>query len=168
MLAMQTGVICCIYVRLLSAILIAAGALADEPAIAIQPSPVGRWKTVDDTTGKAKSLVQIWEANGRVYGKIEQLLEPDPKYPNPRCVRCIGDLKDKPVIGMRILWDLRKNGDTWSGGMVLDPENGKVYHCSLEIKDDGNRLRVRAFLGFSWLGRTQDWLRAPSAVDFSK
>jgi len=149
-----------IYGWLFPVMIVSAGALAGEQAITMQPSPVGRWITVDDATGKAKSVVQIWEEDGRLYGKIEQLLQPDPKYPNPQCVRCVGELKDKPVIGMRILWDLRKNGDMWSGGMVLDPENGKSYHCSLELKDDGNRLRIRAFVGFSWLGRTQYWLRA--------
>src|SRR5215510_6555907 len=100
-----------------SILIIAVVAWAGGPASGVQSlqtSPVGRWKTVNESTGKPESVVNIWEEGGRLYGKIEQLLEPDPKYPNPRCVQCTGELRDKPVIGMRILWDLKRNGDEWS------------------------------------------------------
>jgi len=63
------------------------------------------------------------------------------------------------LIGLRILWDLRKDGDEWSGGRILDPDNGKVYKCSIAVEHDGKKLRVRGFIGFSLLGRTQFWLR---------
>jgi uncharacterized protein (DUF2147 family) len=124
-----------------------------------QSSPVGRWKTVDDTSGKATSVVSIWEENGRLFGKVEELLDPDPEDAHPRCVSCAGDLKDMPVIGMRILWDLQKDGDEWSGGKVLDPNNGKEYECHLAVEDGGQKLKVRGFIGVSLLGRTQYWLR---------
>lgn len=122
-------------------------------------SPVGRWKTVDDATGKVQSVVVIWEENGKVYGKIETLVDPDPKDPNPRCVHCQGEMRDKPVMGLRILWDLKKDGDQWSGGKVLDPDTGKVYKCNIAVEDDGRKLKVRGFIGFSLLGRTQVWVR---------
>src|SRR5208283_291355 len=85
-----------------------------------QNSPVGQWKTIDDATGKVESLVLIQEENGKLYGRIEKLLAPDPQDPDPRCVHCTGEAKDKPLIGLRILWDLRKDGNQWSGGKVLD------------------------------------------------
>jgi len=122
-------------------------------------SPVGHWKTVDDTTGQVTSLVVIWEDNGKLYGKIEQLIHPDPHDRNPRCLRCDGDARDKPLVGLRILWDLRRDGDHWSGGRVLDPDNGKEYRCSLALESGGRKLKVRGYLGFSLLGRTQYWLR---------
>lgn len=122
-------------------------------------APVGRWKTVDDATNKVKSVVVIWEESGTLIGRIERLIEPDPQYPDPRCVRCEGDLKGRPVIGLRILWDLRKDGEQWSGGKVLDPNNGKTYRCFIAVEDGGKKLRVRGFIGFSLLGRTQYWLR---------
>jgi uncharacterized protein (DUF2147 family) len=125
----------------------------------LQTSPVGQWKTVSDVTGKLESVVSIWEEGGRLYGRIEQLLDPDPKYPNPLCVRCTGELKDKPVIGMRILWGFKKDGNQWSGGKVLDPNNGKSYQCNISVEDGGRKLKVRGFIGFSVLGRTQYWLR---------
>ena len=135
--------------------------LAAEAAAQVSsgPSPAGRWKTVDDATGEVKSLVLIWEENGSLYGKIEKLINPDPHDPDPRCNRCEGELKDKPLVGLRILWDFKKDGDRWSGGKVLDPDNGKIYKCYLAMENGGKKLKVRGFIGVSVLGRTQYWLR---------
>jgi len=120
-------------------------------------TPVGRWKTVDDVTGKMNSVVDIWEENGKLYGKIERLINPDPNDPDPRCVRCSGDLNDRHLVGLRIVWDLTKDGGRWTGGEIL--ESGKIYRCSITVKDGGKKLRVRGFIGFSLLGRTEYWLR---------
>ena len=122
-------------------------------------SPVGRWKTVDDVTGKPKSVVTIWEEHGKLYGRVQKLVDPDPKNPNPTCEDCTGEKKGKPVVGLKILWDLQKDGDGWSGGTILDPSNGKTYKCLLSLEDGGTRLKVRGFIGVSVLGRTQYWLR---------
>jgi uncharacterized protein (DUF2147 family) len=122
-------------------------------------SPVGRWKTVDDATGKVKSVVVVWEQDRKLYGKIEKLVDPDAKDPDPRCTRCEGEMKDRPIIGLRILWDFKEDGNQWSGGKILDPDNGKVYRCSVTVEDGGKKLKVRGFIAFSLLGRTQHWLR---------
>jgi len=122
-------------------------------------SPIGRWKTVDDATGKIKSVVTIWEEAGKLYGRIQKLVDPDPKDPNPRCTPCTGEQKGRPVVGLQILWDLQKDGNAWSGGTILDPENGKTYKCLLSLEDGGEKLKVRGFLGVPLLGRTQYWLR---------
>jgi uncharacterized protein (DUF2147 family) len=122
-------------------------------------SPVGRWKTIDDITGKAKSVVLIWEEGGKLFGRVQKLVDPDPKDPNPTCDGCAGAQKGKPVLGMRILWDLQKDGNGWSGGTILDPATGKTYKCLLSVEDGGSKLKVRGFIGVSLLGRTQYWLR---------
>jgi uncharacterized protein (DUF2147 family) len=122
-------------------------------------TPVGHWKTVDDVTGKVNSLVDIREQDGKLYGRIEKLINPDPNDPAPRCIRCQGDLKGKPLVGLQILWGLKKNGDQWTGGEILDPNSGKIYRCSITVKEGGKKLRVRGFTGFSLLGRTEYWLR---------
>jgi uncharacterized protein (DUF2147 family) len=153
----------CFYWCSFSAPILSIGLLAGEPATRSRlPSHVslaGRWQTFNDATGKAQSIVNIQEEDGTVSGTIERLLDPDPRYPIPRCVRCTGELKDKPIIGMRILWDLKRNGDEWSGGKVLDPDNGKSYNCKIILEDDGKRLKIRGYVRFSLLGRTQYWLR---------
>ncbi|MGC4118941.1 MAG: DUF2147 domain-containing protein [Myxococcales bacterium] len=124
-------------------------------------SPVGKWKTVDDSSGKAKSTVEIWEEGGKVYGKITALLDQPANDPDPKCTACEGEDKDKRVIGMTILKGLKKDGDEWSGGKILDPDNGKHYKCYIAVQDGGKKLKVRGYVGFALLGRTQYWLREP-------
>ena len=122
-------------------------------------SPVGRWKTIDDDTGEEKSIIYIWQENGKLFGRIESLfLEPD-EDPNPLCDKCKGDLYNKPVIGMTILNDLKQDGKEWNRGTIMDPDNGKTYKCKIEVIEDGAKLKVRGFIGISLLGRTQYWLR---------
>ena len=122
-------------------------------------SPAGRWKTIDDETGKVKSIVAIREENGRLYGKIEKVLDSDQPGPNPLCLKCEGDLKNKPENGLQIMWDLKKDGNEWSGGQILDPHNGKVYRCYISLEDGGKKLKVRGYIGFALLGRTEYWVR---------
>ena len=122
-------------------------------------TPVGRWKTVDDVTGKANSVVRIWEDDGKLYGRVEKLIDGDPNDPDPRCIRCSGNLKDQRLVGLRILWDLTPDGNRWTGGEILDPDTGRIYKCTITLDNGGRRLKVRGFIGFSLLGRTEYWLR---------
>lgn len=126
-------------------------------AFAEAATPVGLWKTIDDDTGKEKSYVRITEDNGVVSGKIEKLI--DPSKPNPVCEKCTDERKDKPVTGMTIIRNVKKDGDQWDGGDILDPNNGKVYKVRLKPADDGKKLNVRGYIGVPMLGRTQTWIR---------
>jgi uncharacterized protein (DUF2147 family) len=128
------------------------------PAPALN-SPAGRWKTIDDETGKTKSIVVIREEKGKLYGMIEKVLDSDQPGPNPLCIHCEGDLKNKPENGLQIMWELKRDGDQWSGGQILDPHNGKIYRCNISLEDGGKKLKVRGFIGFALLGRTEYWLR---------
>ena len=83
-------------------------------------SPVGTWKTVDDETGRPKSIVRITEQDGELSGKVLQVLE-SPEGPHPLCRRCEGERKDQPVEGMTILWGAKKDGASWRDGQILDP-----------------------------------------------
>jgi uncharacterized protein (DUF2147 family) len=115
----------------------------------------GKWKTVDDETGKAKSIVEIYKkADGKYYGKILQLLI---KPENSNCVSCKDDRKNKPILGLEIIRGLSKDGSDFDGGTITDPKNGKTYKCS--ISRDGEKLNVRGYIGFSLLGRTQTWMK---------
>ncbi len=141
------------------AVAIVACCAASIAAFAAEAAgPVGTWKTVDDNTGKAKAHVEIREKGGVLYGKITKLISPE--VPNPLCDKCSDHQKDKPVLGMQILWGLKKSGNAeWSDGYILDPENGKVYRCKITLSGGGATLEVRGYLGFSLLGRTQKWSR---------
>lgn len=119
-------------------------------------SPVGVWKTVDDATNKAKSHVEIYQKDGKLHGKVVKLLRRDP---STLCEECPGDKKNKPLIGLVILENLKKVKDYWGKGNILDPENGKEYGCSVWFEDGKpDELKVR---GKHWTGlyRTQTWYR---------
>ncbi len=123
-----------------------------------QSSAVGRWQTIDDATGKAKSVVDIYQAkDGRLAGKVVEVLDLK-DGPNPTCGECTGANQGKPIKGMLILWGLRADGaGKWSGGRVLDPENGKDYKAKLELLDGGRKLGMSGCIAF--LCRQQVWVR---------
>ncbi len=122
-------------------------------------SAVGSWKTVDDKTGKEKALIEITENGGELQGRIVELF--NPSKPDPACEKCEGERRNQPIIGMVVLWDMKKDGESWSGGRVLDPESGKVYTAKMSLSENGQVLNVRGFIGVSLLGRTQQWRRQP-------
>jgi uncharacterized protein (DUF2147 family) len=122
-------------------------------------SPAGVWKTIDDETGKPKSLVRITEENGVLSGKVEKLFRPADQDQNPKCTACEGARKDQPIIGMTILSGLKKDGNEYTGGEILDPAKGKTYKSKLTLKDNGSKLDVRGYIGAPMFGRTQTWVR---------
>lgn len=123
-------------------------------------SAAGRWKTIDDKTGKVKSIVEISQAaNGTLSGKVVEILHSD-KGPNPVCNGCEGANKNKPVKGMTILWNLSQDKGTtskWSGGTILDPANGKTYRSKIELQPGGGKLDVSGCIAF--ICRAQTWVR---------
>ena len=126
---------------------------------AAEPTPVGLWKTIDDTTGQPKGLVRISERNGQLEGKIERIFPKPGDDPAPKCDKCDGTRHNQPVLGMTILWNLTKQGGDYQGGEILDPENGRIYQAKMKLIDGDKKLEVRGFIGFSLLGRRQVWLR---------
>ena len=126
-------------------------------AVGISPSAAGVWKTIDDKTHQARGTIRIYEQNGEFFGKI--LSSVDPEEAAARCEKCTGDLRNQPISGLVILRGLKRQGNEYTGGEITDPETGSTYHCQLKLSDDGSKLAVRGYLGFSLLGRTQIWLR---------
>lgn len=122
-------------------------------------SPIGLWRTIDDSTGQAKALIRITENNGELTGKIEKTFSPPGKAPITACTKCTDARKDQPLIGMVILSGLKRDGEEYSGGQILDPENGNIYRSKLKVADDGKQLTVRGYIGVPMLGRSQTWLR---------
>jgi uncharacterized protein (DUF2147 family) len=136
-----------------------AGVLAGPAAHAqTADSPVGLWRTIDDETKQAKALIRIAEQGGTLVGRIERILV---GAADAVCEACTDQRKGQPVQGMTILTGLRKDGDAWTGGEILDPKNGKVYRAKVSLAEDGRRLDVRGFVGIAAFGRTQTWLREP-------
>ena len=123
-----------------------------------QQPPLGQWQTLDDSTGKPKSVVEIYQTkDGRIAGKVVKILDLK-DGPNPLCTECKGANHGKPIKGLVILWGLRENGaGKWSDGRVLDPENGKDYKAKLELLEGGKKLGMTGCIAF--FCREQVWLR---------
>ena len=138
--------------------LLALALFAGAPAFAAEMTPVGTWTTIDDATGKPKSVVQITESGGKLEGKVLEVLQSE-QGPHPVCKECTGERKDQPVEGMVIIWGVEKDGEVWDGGKILDPKNGKTYKVKLTMMEGGNKLDVHGYIGFALLGRSQVWER---------
>jgi uncharacterized protein (DUF2147 family) len=120
-----------------------------------QATPVGLWKTIDDETKKEKSYVRITDDGGELTGKVEKLL--DPAKQDAKCDKCSDERKGQPVLGMTILRGVKRDGDVWEGGEILDPNNGKTYRVRLKPQEGGQQLEVRGYIGPFY--RNQHWIR---------
>ena len=116
----------------------------------------GTWKTIDDESGEAKSYVEIYKRDGKVYGKVTKILNPEKQ--DAICVDCPEWADGKPILGLEIIKGLEKDDEEYNDGEILDPNSGKVYDCYIELIEP-DKLKVRGFIGFSLLGRTQYWYR---------
>ena len=127
-------------------------------AQAIDPA-LGVWKTIDEKTNQPSSLIRLEERNGELIGTVIELIPTPGETPITHCRLCKGERKDKPIVGMVIMNGLKKEKTGhWSGGEILDPEEGDIYKVKIAT-EDGKTLRVRGYIGISLIGRTQVWVR---------
>jgi uncharacterized protein (DUF2147 family) len=126
-----------------------------------QNTPVGLWRTIDDDGKTEKSTVRITTAGGVLTGKVEHIT--DPAKAEETCVKCEDDRKDKPIVGMVIINDVKQDPEEpglWDGGLILDPAKGSTYKVRLKPIEGGKKLEVRGYIGSPMFGRTQTWIRA--------
>jgi uncharacterized protein (DUF2147 family) len=143
-----------IFTSLLFTILPAAALLC----AGLPPSPVGVWRTIDDNTHKPRGLIRLYEQSGVLFGKIEASF--DPAEEKEVCDRCEGERRNKPVIGLIVLRNMKKSGaNEYAGGDILDPDTGQIYKCRITVDGSGRRLVVRGYVGIALLGRSQVWFR---------
>ncbi|MFL6665167.1 MAG: DUF2147 domain-containing protein [Rhizobacter sp.] len=144
--------------RIVKQLAVAAAAVVIHVGAWAQASPAGLWKTIDDDGKTEKSLVRITDSGGVLSGRIERLLDPTAK-PDAVCDKCTDERKDKPVLGLTILRNLKQSadGEWWEGGDVTDPNNGKTYKARVRTIEDGKKLQMRGYVGFFF--RTQTWIR---------
>jgi uncharacterized protein (DUF2147 family) len=118
----------------------------------------GKWKTVDDETGDVKSIVEIFEKDGKAYGKVIELFRKPNEDQDPHCTDCEDDRKGARIMGMEIIRDLERDENEWEDGTICDPKNGKLYDCKIWLdEEDPNKLNVRGYILFIY--RTQNWFR---------
>ncbi|RMH23152.1 MAG: DUF2147 domain-containing protein [Acidobacteria bacterium] len=151
--------------RLAAASLVALLLAPALPAAAAEDDAlIGLWATEPDEFGYAH--VRIRREGDEYRGEIVWLSEPtfpDSEGPEwagkPKVDRLNPDpaLRDRPIIGLPLLWGFRAKGPgQWAGGFIYDPASGKTYKCKITLQDDGT-LKVRGFVGISLLGRTTIW-----------
>jgi uncharacterized protein (DUF2147 family) len=128
-------------------------------SLANDASVEGKWKTIDDKTGKAKSIVHVWAENGELKGQIDSLFRAPDEIQDPLCLECKGDKHNQKIKGMIFLFGMHQKDQEWSGGQILDPKNGKTYRCIVKLLENGKKLSVRGYIGFALIGRTQTWQR---------
>jgi uncharacterized protein (DUF2147 family) len=123
---------------------------------------VGYWKTIDEKTSKPQSLVAIYENAGHYYGRIIATYDENGRMEEKlgsAKVKAPGVIGEPTYVGLDFIWDLEKEGDTYTDGRIMDPEAGKVYDAELWVEN--GKLKVR---GKIWIfGRTQTWLPAGDA-----
>ncbi|WP_223446116.1 DUF2147 domain-containing protein [Polaribacter litorisediminis] len=117
----------------------------------------GKWHSKNDTTGEVDSVIEVYEKEGKAFAKIIEIKNPDRK--TAVCDLCEGKNKNAPILGLNILTGLEKDDNEWSGGEILDPRNGKIYKCYIELVKP-NKLKLRGYIGVALFGKTAYWERA--------
>jgi len=134
---------------------------ADQTATTAN-SPTGYWQTIDDVTGQPKAIVKIDQLPNQSLSAHILKIYPQPgQDQNPRCTECKDERHNQRIIGLQIMEDLKqdkKNRQAWTNGKILDPKNGKIYHCNIQLMEN-NKLQVRGYIGLPLFGRSQTWIR---------
>ena len=118
---------------------------------------LGKWHTINEDTGKPNSLIEIYEEDGEVKGKVLRILKEEDR--DNLCNNCAGSLKDQPIEGLELMTGFQKDGNEYTGGVITDPKSGKQYKAKLWVEEDNpQRLKVRGYIAFFY--KTQTWQRA--------
>lgn len=122
----------------------------------------GLWQAYDDHTGNLEALIRIEKLPDNSYeGRIEKIFPDSENITVLICSNCTGNLHNQPLIGMRILSGMKvKDKLNFEGGEILDPDEGKTYHCQIRLSDDDKQIQVTGYINFNWIGQSEIWRRA--------
>lgn len=129
---------------------------------ASHPKIDGLWEVRYDASNTPSAHIKITtQKNGELVGVMEAAYpRPGVKNPSPYCTKCEGDNKNKPIIGLRVLWGMKPAGyHRWDSGKLLNAETGKVYSGSMTLSEDGNSLDLRGYVLAPIFGETSTWRR---------
>ena len=119
-------------------------------------SVIGKWENRNEE-GQVNSIIKVYEKNEKVYGKVERIMREEDR--DRVCTKCEGDLKNEPIEGMEIMQGLKKDGDEYEGGTIVDPKTGKEYQCKIWLDEDNpDILKIRGYISFFY--KTREWRRA--------
>jgi uncharacterized protein (DUF2147 family) len=131
------------------------------PAPAADQTAAGFWQQADNE-GHVGAWFYFWEVDGLYKGRLVKFFKQPGNQPLVTvCLKCEGDQKGAPMLGLTIVKGMRRDGLRYQDGTIMDPRDGKVYHAQMELSPDGQKLSVRGYLGIPLLGQTQVWERLP-------
>lgn len=126
--------------------------------VSVAQEITGKWITIDDETDVEKSIVEIFEKNGKYHGKIVKFLE-EGADPDDACEHCKGEMKGKKLMGFEVLKNFEKDGDEYVDGTIIDPEKAKTYDAKIWVdEDDPSILNLRGYVSIVY--KTIQWKRA--------
>lgn len=138
-------------------VLVAAAGFAGAAGAA--ETAAGLWAQVDDATGRVRSHVRIAEQGGRYHGTIVRFFPSAGEPPHPVCDRCVGRLKNHPIVGLRFMTGLVRHDRDYRDGHLVDPDTGSVYSGTATLSADGQTLTLRGYVVSPLFGRSQTWRR---------
>lgn len=121
-----------------------------------QTSSVGNWTYVD---GPKTTFIRTFEESGQLKAVIEKVTKGGQEDASATCAKCAGENKDKPLKGLTILWDTKKDGANWKDGKLLDPDGGRLVSGATELIEGGKKMNVKGSV--SIIHKTQLWIRVP-------
>ncbi|MCA1803626.1 MAG: DUF2147 domain-containing protein [Rhodothermaceae bacterium] len=124
----------------------------------------GLWLSADK-----RGIIRIYEQDGRFFGRLVWLLEPeddqgntilDSENPDP-------EKRDRPILGLQMVFGLEYSSGEWRNGEIYDPESGKTYSARLRLNGN-NRMDLRGYIRLPMFGRTESWTRISTFPDEGK
>lgn len=126
---------------------------------------LGRWLAEEPEAGTT-TVVELYREGETVAGRVVRIVDRHGAALAPVCAGCGGELRGRPLTGLRFLWNLRGADGSWSGGTVMDLRDGLTQGvtANAEIRVHGDTLELHAYRGLRAFGQSRTWRRAPAAA----
>lgn len=143
-----------------------AALLSVGSADAQAPSVMGVWLSASKVA-EIEIAPCADAARGPICGTVVKLHDPKGPDGNPIAPELATDannvepgLRGRKVIGIMLLSDFKTGAtpNSYVEGTIYNGENGKTYRANVSLEADGT-LKVRGYIGRSFMGETQIWTR---------
>ena len=132
----------------------------------------GYWISMDEKSGKATAGWEIYTVGNQLFGKILSVADHPQAEKASKCKDSYagfpvqGKVSEMTVVGTPWIFNLTMDkAGNWSGGQIIDPNDGKMYKCKITFRPlDGKKyskdtLEMRGEIGLG-IGRSQYWQKA--------